>query len=33
VVPGGKGGGMPGSGGCTGLAFWRFFSGRGLATD
>src|SRR5438445_3294864 len=31
AVPGGSGGGMPGNGGCTGLAFWRFFSGRGLA--
>jgi len=31
VVPGGSGGGIPGNGGCTGLAFWRFFSGRGLA--
>src|SRR5205807_6011234 len=31
AVPGGRGGGMPGNGGCTGLAFWRFFSGRGLA--
>jgi len=30
-VPGGAGGGMPSNGGCTGLAFWRFFSGRGLA--
>jgi hypothetical protein len=30
-VPGGRGGGIPGNGGCTGLAFWRFFSGRGLA--
>jgi hypothetical protein len=30
-VPGGSGGGIPGSGGCTGLALWRFFSGRGLA--
>jgi hypothetical protein len=30
-VPGGSGGGIPGNGGCTGLAFWRFFSGRGLA--
>jgi hypothetical protein len=29
-VPGGSGGGIPGSGGCTGLAL-RFFSGRGLA--
>jgi len=31
AVPGGSGGGIPGNGGCTGLAFWRFFSGRGLA--
>jgi hypothetical protein len=31
VVPGGSGGGIPGNGGCTSLAFWRFFSGRGLA--
>jgi hypothetical protein len=33
VVPGGRGGGIPGNGGCTGLAFFsRFFSGgRGLA--
>src|SRR5215813_426212 len=35
MVPGGSGGGMPGSCGWTGLvwdlAFWRFFSGRGLA--
>ena len=31
-MPGGSGGGIPGNGGCTGLAFWRFFSGRGLAT-
>ena len=31
VVPGGRGGGIPGNGGCTGLAFWRFFWGRGLA--
>jgi len=30
-VPGGSGGGIPGNGGCTGLVFWRFFSGRGLA--
>jgi len=32
-VPGGSGGGIPGNGGCTGLAFFsRFFSGgRGLA--
>jgi hypothetical protein len=29
-VPGGSGGGIPGNGGCTGLAFWRFFSARGL---
>src|SRR5215475_16219250 len=31
TVPGGSGGGITGNGGCTGLAFWRFFSGRGLA--
>jgi len=31
VVPGDSGGGIPGNGGCAGLAFWRFFSGRGLA--
>ena len=30
MVPGGSGGGIPGSGGCTGLAL-RCFSGRGLA--
>jgi hypothetical protein len=30
VVPGGSGGRIPGNGGCAGLAFWRFFSGRGL---
>ena len=30
-MPGGSGGGIPGNGGWTGLAFWRFFSGRGLA--
>jgi hypothetical protein len=30
-VPGGSGEGIPGKGGCAGLAFWRFFSGRGLA--
>ena len=30
-MPGGSGGGIPGNGGCTGLAFWRFFSGRDLA--
>jgi hypothetical protein len=30
-VPGGSGGGIPGNGGWTGLAFWRFFSGRDLA--
>ena len=30
-MPGGSGGGIPGNAGCTGLAFWRFFSGRGLA--
>src|SRR5439155_14307241 len=29
--PGGSAGGISGHGGCTGLAFWRFFSGRGLA--
>ena len=29
-MPGGSGGGIPGSGGCTGLAV-RFFSGRVLA--
>jgi hypothetical protein len=33
VVPGGSSGGMPGSGGWTGLDFWRFFSGRALATE
>ena len=38
VVPGGSGGGIPGSGGWTGLdaglAFWRFLSGRpSLAID
>jgi len=32
VVPRGSGGGIPGNGGWTGLAFGRFFSGRGLAT-
>jgi hypothetical protein len=32
-VPGGSGGGIPGNGGWTGLAFGRFFSGRGLATQ
>jgi hypothetical protein len=31
VVPGARGGGMPGSWGWIGLAFWRFFPGRGLA--
>ncbi len=31
-MPGGSGGGIPGNGGCTGLAFGRFFPGRGLAT-
>jgi hypothetical protein len=31
VVPGGSGGDIPGDGGWTGLVFWRFFSGRGLA--
>src|SRR6266567_3345689 len=31
AVPGGSGGGIPGNGGCTGLAFWRFFPGLGLA--
>jgi len=30
MVPGGSGGGIPGSGDCTGLAL-RCFSGRGLA--
>jgi len=30
MVPGGSGGGIPGSGGCTGLAL-LCFSGRGLA--
>jgi hypothetical protein len=30
-VPGGSGGGIPGNAGCTGLAFWRLFWGRGLA--
>jgi len=30
VVPGGGGGGIPGRGGCTALAF-AFFTGRGLA--
>ncbi len=30
-MPGGSGGGIPGKGGCAGLAFWRFFSGRRLA--
>jgi hypothetical protein len=30
-VPDGSGGGIPGNGGCAGLAFWRFFPGRGLA--
>src|SRR5438128_6981045 len=30
MVPGGRGGGMPGSWGWTGLDLWRFFSGRGL---
>jgi hypothetical protein len=30
-VPGGSGGGIPGNGGWTGLAFGRFFVGRGLA--
>ena len=28
---GGSGGGIPGNGGCTSLAFWRFLSARGLA--
>lgn len=32
VVPGGSGGGIPGNGGWSGLAFGRFFAGRGLAT-
>jgi len=33
-VPGGSGGGIPGSGGCDGLVFFsRFFSGRNLATS
>jgi hypothetical protein len=31
AVPGGRGGGIPESGGWTCLGFWRFFSGRGLA--
>jgi hypothetical protein len=35
ALPGGSGGGIPGNGDWegldTGLGFWRFFAGRGLA--
>jgi len=30
-MPGSSGGGIPGNGGCVGLAFWRFLPGGGLA--
>src|SRR5438093_1848416 len=33
AVPVGSVVGISGNGGCIGLAFWRFFSGRGLATS